>query len=325
MKKLVKGFCLMGVVALLATSCTKKEDKAMVYRGYSYDAQFETEAANFDAPTRAYIDNTYRMMFEANDQVMLFNIDNTTAANSEMALYQVVADGYQPEFTPYQAGVEISDEMKDAKYAFYPGNNVVKDMAVLANENRCVFKLLPTQVYRELSGTPVIPQEALYMAAKIDNANETNFAFRNICGVLVMKFYSPTAKTITSIKVTDHALHLTGDVTLKVNEVDPALMMDLFRNYPGNESAINDYKDQVGYSVDHYGYDMTLDCGTGVTLGTTAADADTFYFVLRPLALSNGFDMEITFSDSTTKTLTVNKDNTIKPNTLRVFPALSVD
>ena len=315
----------MGVVALLATSCTKKEDKAMVYRGYSYDAQFEVEAANYDAPTRAYIDDTYRMMFEANDQVMLFNIDNTTPANSECALYVVEADGYQPTFAPYEAGVEISDEMMDAKYAFYPGNNVVKDMAVLANENRSVFKLLPVQQYREIGGTPVIGKEALYMAAKIDNPTETNFAFRNICGVLVMKFYSPTAKTVTSIEVTDNNVNLTGDVTLKIDKVDPAEMMDLFRNYPGNESAINDYKDEVGYSVETSGNTMTLDCGTGVTLGTTAADANTFYFVLRPLALLNGFDMTITFDDATTKVISTTKDNKIKPNTLRVFPALNVD
>ena len=70
---------------------------------------------------------------------------------------------------------------------------------------------------------------------------------------------------------------------------------------------------------------MTLDCGAGIQLGTTRNDANQFYMVLRPLALNGGFDIDITFSDNTTKTISVNKDNTIKPNTFRVFPAMNVD
>ena len=313
----------MGVVALLATSCNKeKQTDSMVYRGYSFDEQFDVE---YVEESRAYIDNQYKMMFEAGDEVMLFNIDDETPANSQCAMYVVEEAGYQPTFAPYQADVTIDDAMKSAKYAFYPGNNVIKDLNVLANENRCVFKLLPEQNYRELNGAAVIPQEALYMAAKIDNAAETNFAFRNICGVLKMRFYSPAAKTISSIAITDNTMSLTGNVMLKVNEVDPARMMELFRNYPANEAAVLEYKEEVGYSVEGSGHTLTLDCGTGVALGTTADAAKDFLFVLRPLALMNGFDMVITFSDNTTKTISLTSDNKIKPNTVRVFPALNVD
>jgi hypothetical protein len=322
MKKLLRGACLMGVVALLATSCNKQKTESMVYRGYSFDTKFDVEYAE---GVRAYIDTDYKVKFEAGDQVMLFNIDDENAANSECALYVVDADSYQPTFAPYQADVTISDEMKSAKYAFYPGNNVIKDLNVLANENRATFKLLPTQNYRVVDGNAVIPQEALYMAAKIDRADETNFAFRQICGVLSMKFYSPSGKTVKSIAVTDNNMSLTGNVTLKVDQVDPALMMELFRNYPSNEVAVAEYKDQVGYSVQGSGNTITLDCGTGVALGTTATAANNFMFVLRPLAFVNGFDMTITFSDNSTKTLNVTSNNMIKPNTFRIWPALNVD
>jgi len=320
MKKLLRGICLMGVVALLATSCNKNKTQSMVYHGYSYDPTFEVEAGDIEEAGRAYIDDTYRVKFEQGDQVMLYNVDSETPANSEFGMYEVEADSYQP--TLVAVGTGISDEMKTAKYAFYPGENVTVDATLLGNENRSKFTLATTQEYMEGRIAP----GTLYMAAKIDNEDETgnNFAFRNICGVLVMKFYTTSGKTIEKIELTDNNRNLTGDVTLKVDEVDPGRMMELFRNYPNNEAAVADYMEQVGYAVENAGNVLTLNCGNGAVLGTTSAEATTFYFVLRPLALMNGFDMVITFTDHTTKTISTTRDNKIKPNTLRVFPALKV-
>ena len=323
MKKLVKGICLLGVVALVATSCNKENTDAKVYRGVNFDERFEVEAANGFEGERVYLDDSYKVYFEADDLVMLFNIDDANAANSEAALYKVTTAGNTPEFAPYQAEETISDEMMSAKYAFYPGNNV--DLTELANDNRGIFKLEPVQEYREGK----ISQEALYMAAKIDNADNDVFAFRNICGILTLKFYSPTAKTVKSIAITDNSMSLTGDVTLKVNTVDPAAMIGDFKNICEGNATVAEiatqYQDEMGYCVDASGNTVTLDCGTGVALGTTAAAANTFYIVLRPLALMNGFDAVITFGDNTTKTISLSSNNVIKPNTLRVFPALNVD
>ncbi len=327
MKKLLRGVCLIGVVALLATSCKKQPTNAMVYRGYSYDGQFETELANYDEPGRAYIDATAKVMFEQGDKAMLFNIENESGDGSEYAMYEVAATSYQPELVP--AGQEtVSDELFAlGKYAFYPGDNV--GTTQMSNGNRATFPIDATQEYREVAGAPVIAHNALYMAAKIDNELEAVnvFAFRNICGVLSLKFFSPSGKTVKSIAVTDHERYLSGDVTLKIHEVDPGYMMQLFRNYgvPGNEELIAEYMEQVGYSVDVDSQTMTIDCGNGVQLGTTRNDAKQFYMVLRPLALNGGFDIDITFSDNSTKSIVVNKDNTIKPNTFRVFPAMNVD
>ena len=320
MKKLLRGICLMGVVALLATSCNKKET-SMVYRAYSYDQTFDIEYGDIEEGSRVYIDDNYRVMFEEGDQVMLYNVDSDDPTQSVAAMYVVDATSNQPTLSP--VGSEIPEAMMTAKYAFYPGNNVNTDD--LANENRSTFTLNTVQTY----AAEGIAKDALYMAAKIDNEDETgnNFAFRNICGILVMKFYNPDGKSIENITVTDNTHNLTGDVTLKVDEVDPGRMMGLFRNYdpndPNSQTAVAGYMEEVGYAVANAGNVLTLDCG-GVALGTSAAEATTFYFVLRPLALMNGFDMVITFTDGTTKTITTTRDNKIKPNTLRVFPALKV-
>lgn len=323
MKKLLRGICLMGVVTLLATSCEKQQTNSMVYRGYSFDEKFEVENGNYENGSRAYIDENYRLKFEAGDQVMLFNVDSDNAANSQYALYVVEADSYQPIFAPYQPEERIDDAMKTAKYAFYPGNNVTKDAALLANGNRATFKLKDVQEYREGK----IGKEALYMAAKIDNEAETgnNFAFRNICGVLQMKFYTEDAsKVVKSITVTDSEFNLSGDVTLKVDQVDPAKMMELFRNYGSNQAAVAEYMEQLGYETDATGKTITLDCGTGATLSNSATSPTTFNFVLRPLALRKGFDMVITFTDGTSYTINTTRDNMIKPNTIRVWPVVKI-
>lgn len=329
MKRFVKGLCLMGVVALLATSCNKEKTNGKVYRAMMDPTEptFVTENANTEFGERIYLDEMYRVYFEADDLIMVFNIDDEDATASEAALYKVTASGNECNLEPYQAGEEVG-EMMDAKYAFYPGNNVMLNQ--LSNGNRGIFKLDPVQYYREEGGNPVIAKEALYMAAKQDNAENDVFAFRNICGILVMKFYSPAGKTVKSIAVTDPSMNLCGDVTMIVPEVDPVQMTTLFRNYdpedPTYVAELAAYKQTVGYAVDASTNTLTLNCEENpVTLGTTIADANTFYFVLRPLALMNGYDMVITFSDNTTKTISSVRDNMIKPNTLRVFPALSVD
>ena len=320
----------MGVVALLATSCNKQQTNSMVYRGYSYDGQFETELANYDDPEggRAYINPTNsRVTFQANDKVMLFNIENANGTGSEYAMYKVEADGEQPTLVA-DGDATVSDELFAlGKYAYYPGDGV--GTSEFSNENRATFPIASTQEYTLVGEQAVIDPSALYMAAKIDNEAEAlnTFAFRNICGVLSMKFYSPSGKKVTSIQVTDNERYLSGDVTLKVNEVDPGYMMELFRNYgaAGSEELIADYIGQVGYSVAGDSKTMTLDCGTGVTLGTTRNDATQFYMVLRPLALRNGFQIVVNFDEGDPKTIDVNRDNTIKPNTFRVFPAMNVD
>ena len=262
MKKLVKGICLLGVVALVATSCNKENTDAKVYRGVNFDERFEVEAANGFEGERVYLDDSYKVYFEADDLVMLFNIDDANAANSEAALYKVTTAGNTPEFAPYQAEETISDEMMSAKYAFYPGNNV--DLTELANDNRGIFKLEPVQEYREGK----ISQEALYMAAKIDNADNDVFAFRNICGILTLKFYSPTAKTVKSIAITDNSMSLTGDVTLKVNTVDPAAMIGDFKNICEGNATVAEIATQyqprdkesgrVDFSQDFFGRPANL-------------------------------------------------------------------
>jgi hypothetical protein len=346
MKRFVKGICLMGMVALLATSCNKNKETSMVYKCTMdpTETHFDQEAGMWDNEenARVYIDATYQVTFEADDEVMLFNIDEVTPANSECAMYKVINAGTTGAGAGSTANLEavsetISEDIIDAKYAFYPGANV--NTASLTTDNRSVFTLATEQTYRENDGTPIIPAGALYMAAKIDKAGEgqiqnDNFAFRNICGILELKFYSPTGKTVTSIELTNKGdMSICGDVELIVPEVEPATMTSLFKTFvadpedAANIAEMNAYKQQVGYNVANATKTLTLNIPGGKQLATTKAEANSFYFVLRPLALMNGFDVTLNFSEGEPKTIhsTAYNKNTIKPNTFRVFTALNAD
>lgn len=338
MKRFVKGVCLMGAVALLATSCNKNKDtNSMVYH-VSMDpteTYFAQEQGVWDdgVSERIYIDGNYQVNFEAGDELMLFNLD-ATPANSESAVYTVQAAGTGSGITLVNLdGTGISDEIKDAKYAFYPGANVTTD---LSNENRATFTLATTQEYAEGRIAP----GTLYMAAKIDKAEEgqlqnDQFAMRNICGILQLQFYdsdTENPKTVSSIELTNSGeMNITGDVNLKVPAVDPGAMTVLFTNIvaePENEEyqdAIADFKGEAGYNVTNAGKTITM-TNVNKTLGNQA-NPTSFYFVLRPLALKDGFTVTINFTDNTSKTITSTKvnTNTIKPNTFRTFAPMKAN
>ena len=322
MKKIVTSMCMLAVVALAFTSCKKNEENTQAFAFNHSTEQLVSDEGSFD---KVYLDQNLHVNFEDGDQVMVFDIEDETGDNSTAMLYTVANNATQ--LTSSGTFTNTAGNF----YAFYPGGNVTVTADLFEQENQATFTLQPTQVCRIIDGKPAIPENSLYMAAKDETHkkfSETYFDFKNICGVLSCKFYSPSGKKVTSIEVTDHKYHLTGDVTLKIHAVDPVEMTTLFQNYNDSEQWLNDlvtYETSVGYSVDNAGSTVTLDCGDGVELGETAATATRFFIVLRPLALVNGCDIVVTFDDGDTFEINSDRDNRIKPNVIRNIAAVNVD
>ena len=333
MKRFVKGVCLMGTVALLAVSCNKKQTTdSMVYsvRMDAQEQEFGHEQGLWDneEPSRMYI-QSYVVNFETGDELMLFNLDEATPANSEFATYTVQEGGTGSGVTLANLanldGTGISDDIIDAKYAFYPAANV--NTSNVTTNNTATFTLATTQQYTKV-GDVVVPAGDLYMASKIDKAasgavQNDQFHLRNICGVLELKFYSPSGKTLESIELTNGGeMNITGDVSLYIPAVDPGQLTLALGN--NDAAAIAEIKEQLQYYVENAGNTITL-TGINETLATTAAEANSFYFVLRPQALMEGFTAVLNFSDSSSKTITSTRNNMIKPNTFKQFTALNAD
>ena len=99
--KLFFAMCMLGGFAVLFGSCKKNEEVDSATVGLP---AFEEEVDG-----RAYIDysNGNKFKWNANDQIMVYNLDKDNGTNSEKDVYQTTADtskleaecGYKPHWT----------------------------------------------------------------------------------------------------------------------------------------------------------------------------------------------------------------------------------
>lgn len=324
MKRVIRCFCMIALVALAFTSCKKQEQKSnvMIVTQQLVDENVDENRAYYD-PT------SLKIMFEEGDVVMIFNIDNEVPTHSHCAQYEALQEGNYVTMQNCGTG-EVAEDILDAYYAFYPGgrDNIRTEMA--GGENKSMFYVAPTQEYRP----DRVPLEAMYMAAKVDNVAhlhetenpETAFYFRNICGVYDMMLFDPNGPTVVKeIKITDNSFDLSGWVELIIPEVDPVEMQSLFNNYDPNNTAymqsLAQYLNRVGYNVTEQGNTLTLTMPEeGVQIGTTQATCTHFYMVLRPLALTHGYTIDITFADGSTKTIDrSDRNHQVAPNVIKHY------
>ena len=334
MKKILRGICMVTVLALAFTACKKNEEKA-AFQGSTQ--VFVNEGGAFEYGERAYWNNVdAHMYFEEGDQVMLFNIDDA-ATLSECALYHADATGTLVNFIPDE---EMSTRVHTAFYGFYPGATVVPD---LQNQNYAKFPVAPVPVYRQdENGRPIIAKDCLYMAAKEETTNlgSTEFHFQNICGVLVMPLYSTNTdgRYVQSIVIDDNVWNLYGDFNVKVNMVNAELLQAYFDNFDMSDPGFQQYISDLGYFCDGAkGKRMVLDCSgyengegepNGVHLLAAPAVAQQFCIVLRPMALANGFTMTVNYVDAAGNPdyyqISTMRNNMIRPNWYRTFSAIDI-
>jgi hypothetical protein len=324
-KKIIYGVCMLGLVALVATSCKKNEEKAD-----SFAASFGTlEAVSIDEDDRAYIDPvTSKTFWEAEDKIKIFNFEN-----GRSAIYQTEANGVN--VAPFVNNGEYGPiGYAPYYYAFYPA-----DMArELFDGTYQEFTLDATQIVHPLGnattgytyGYKSIPQ-----AAKSTIERPNYFQHKIIFGIARFKmrcgqnpYVNPTAvdptRYVQRIRVTDNYFNLHGTVRMKPNMIDPdelSDMMDLLKNNGVNDPVYRakwqSYViDELGYSANGAGktieYDYTLlNGGKGVLL-SNAYNAD-LWVCLRPGAFVNGFTIEVDILDCDgVKTLTFpNTDATL--------------
>lgn len=329
MNRIAKSICMIAVIALAFTACKKNDTdtKTLQFKG-STEAMMVVDE---EFGEKVYMDGNNRIQFEAGDYVSIFNVENADGTGSQCALFEVVT----PDNWQNVSGPINGSHTTGAYYAYYPGGDSYVNTTQLTNGNRVKFTLWPTQQdRRDGDNKPMIPYQSLYAAAvdSIHNLNDAWFNFKNICGILSLKLYSPSGKTVTSIAVTDNRYNLVGDVTLKINEVSPTYMTTLFRNYNENNAdymtELNAYLNRIGYKVTSgqaiIGNTVTLNCGNGITLGTTKAKATEFYIVLRPLALLKGCTVKVFFSNGTDTEIKSTKNNCIGPNVIKKMSAVNV-
>jgi hypothetical protein len=305
MKKILRGVCMIAVVALAFTSCKKNNQT----EGIRFSGTTEAFAGGTVDEDRAYIGtNSTNTFFEVNDQIMVYNLDSEDATQTNYGIYWTDKAGHKVDWY-YSSGTVINhkDASTTTLFAFYPAE-IVNNARLWEGDNEAMFEITDHQTYRKIGSQVVLPKGTLAMASKDEiatNVDEKDFQFRNIMGFLWLKLTDSQNRKITSIVYEDNVLNVTGRVHLKIDEVDPDYLRDyLLKEYDPNNTTymanLNDYISRSGYYVDDAnvalkGKTITLDCGEGVQLNPSSVQH--FMITLRPLAAYYGFKLTFNFAD----------------------------
>ena len=303
MKRIFRGICMLAVVALAFTSCKKNEQtEGIRFTGTTEDFVVNTALDE----ERAYISSNgnTNTFFEANDQIMVYNLNSDDATLTNYGIYWTNKAGHKVDWF-YSSGTVINhNPVETAIFAFYPAE-IVNNARLWEGENEAMFEIVNHQEYRKYGGSVVLPKTTLCMAANdvvANNVEEKDLQFRNIMGGLWLRLTDSQSRTITSIEYEDNTFNVTGRVHVKIDKVDTQVLLDLLENYgqPGNDVAIANYIQECGYYVDDAhnslkGKVITLNCGDGVQLNPNTAQ--NFMITLRPLAMYDGCKITFNFTE----------------------------
>ena len=195
-------------------------------------------------------------------------------------------------FTKITDKLVTGNELENT-YAFYPYNEATS----MSDEGIINFTFPATQSYAENS----FGLGANAMVAVTDGKDDNILRFKNLCGYIKLKVYGDA--TIKSL-------------TLKGNDDEPLAGATTITAIYGN--------DPVTTLADDATTTLIIDCGTGVTLGTTAEEATEFWFVVPSQSFAKGISIDITdinglvMTQSTTKEVVIDR-NTIQPMTVFEF------
>lgn len=138
------------------------------------------------------------------------------------------------------------------------------------------------------------------MVSATATQDETDFIFKNVGGYLRLFLYGNNV-TVKSIE-------------LKGNNNEPLAGEATITAIPTPELA---WTSTTTNSI-------TLNCGEGVTLGATAAEATEFWFVVPVTEFENGFTVTITDVDGDKKVKSTNKSFEVERNVVKTMDAVEV-
>jgi hypothetical protein len=301
MKKIVRTLCLVAMVALVATSCKKKEENANVTVALEETTGFEA-GPSIDG-SKAWIDVFNGSVFRWNehDQVAFYNL-SSNPANSTCTVLTAI-DGSEGQMRTKFTGPAIGPAQEIGYFVFYQPE---KAGAVKGNplgaDNRETFTVPATQDYNPQY---MIDPKSMVMACSTPTA--TNFSLSHIFGFLNIGIYNSTGTSdveVDYITVEDKANYLAGNVNLKLGEVNPTelnfmlnRLVQYGENDPNYQAAYTDYIiNTLGYNVIRQSQTITLNCDAKLN-----KSGYTYFFIsLRPGALRHAFTVTIHYKDGTT-------------------------
>lgn len=238
-----------------------------------------------DNVTRTYVEEGNLMRWTKGDQISIF-VGNVLNQQYQFDGNTGDQDGtFTKVSSPFGGGDKLN-----CHYAVYPYADDIK-----INKDGVITVTLPSeQSYFVNSFAP----NTNTMVAVTKDTDDTLLKFKNACGYLKFKLYGEDIAVKTITLTGNENTPLAGKATITASHTSiPTLCMD-------------------GAGSDT----ITLECGDGVKIGTTAETATAFWFVIPPTTFENGFTVTVTdtkgkqFSKSTSKEVVIER-NAIRPMT----------
>lgn len=275
------------LLALFVSGCFQEE---MVKNGQALKLPKVTAAFDQNG-SRTYIENGNLLRWNENDQISFFY---QYTFNSQYQFDGETGDN-AGTFSPINQMVGTGTPLDDHNYAVYPYASGIK-----ITENGVITATLPSeQSYAENS----FGLGDNTMVAITEDKNDTFLNFKNVGGYLMLRLYGEdvTVKTIT----------LTGNSNEKL---------------AGKATVTSTYGGEPSVSMAAEATEtITLDCGEGVELGTSAETATPFWFVVPPTTFENGFTITVEDVNGGEFAKTTSKPIEIERNAVQPMAAFKVE
>ena len=250
----------ISMVALLAlVSCSKND--ALETPDYTGD-DLVFKASFEGADSRVSISESgdgFKLAWSANDELAIYTRKTKTryAYNSDDDVFTRVSNNVGPA-------------LPSNYYAVYP---YIAASQSIGDDGAASLELPSKQFYAEKSfGVGANTMVAACPKPAEASSTPISLEFMNVCGYLRLYLYGEDV-VVKSIELKGNSGELlSGQVNTQVQQgVAPEITW-----------------------VSTHGQSVVLDCGEGVELGTTAAEATEFWFVLPPVSFEEGFKIRVT-------------------------------
>lgn len=307
MKKVVRILGLACMAGLLVfTACKKKENTSSVNVTIP-----QMKVVTVDGE-RAYLNEDWEFTWNQNDEICVYNLSDEFDESTMQIFHNVTGEAHSATFT----GQDVGNKKTFGYFYFYPTTMVSCDLEELASDNRQTFTVAPTQHFEaywtENHEISQVDASQMPMAINTDDIHEHS-QLRHMFGIaqITLKAKRNTVAEVASMTITDNVFNLWGSASVKLHEVDTLMLQQVWQEYAdGDEAAYT--ADYASYIVGTLGWQpgaiagqsITMNCDIldedgnpcGVILATTPNKTE-FNFMLRPLALSQGFIVDVEFAN----------------------------
>ena len=303
MKKVMRIMGLACMAGLLActTSCKKKENSTSLNLTVPAMSVVSVDGE------RAYIDGDLHFQWNEEDYIYVYNLSNTY----DESVVNLFENSSGAGTTATFHGSEMGSRKHFGYRYFYPTTMVSGDPDELADENRQTFMVDHVQQFEgyETETHPASAVDVDQMAMAINTDDLQAYAqLKHIFGIADIRLKTASGKDtkVQKITITDNAFALWGTASLRLHAVDMDKLNALMAAYKaetGYEALWASYViGELGWMPgDNTGnnsieMDCTMGDAAGVTLPAGFQQYQDFMFLLRPLALSEGFTVDVEYT-----------------------------